>query len=1107
MRRLSNFGQSRKQIEQLCNLPVKGDDSATAVARKLEEHSKRQAMAKAKAREAPQQRRRSLFALMSSKKNTPVQPENAKHSTPSALRKSQQKVSPTGTSEQGDDGPQTDTPSPALAMSPKEHRMKQWEQEQATRIKAEAELMNASTTAAMDELLAKKAAAAAKKAEADRIQAVIDDRIERQCNAFDMLASKEEYERFADNEPPKSLYTYNKAPEQVLKEYMTKQRGKNTQNDLMDDAYREERRSEAVDTPRKEKMRRKNSAAQRKQARPINLHVKAGDIVEFGNNDQRGVVLGVYIEERRASVEVSGQVGVVKTLMFDELRVILSCGGTQDTSKPGFGVENFPEHLALMRNEPAPGERVVTSGMRSSHTLQDPDPLSTEQPVEVQIREALEARGEKRPHPHEMKDTGKYISECVGSMTLAKEALVYDEVLADRAAYKPRSRRNPHVEHACDLPVEHTHDRPGGRTYAGNVDGSHNTVPTVLRPGTASSRPGTASSRPGTAIGGAWGTTADSGGINQAEGGPESNDDDSEYGAEGSGLEDDPGCRPQVGSMLHLGNIMLKAAKQNDLEAIQRALSAGGDINYCNSLGETPLGLAARFGHLQIAKYLLSPDCMPWASPNVLATSHSHHNPKAGMTPLMEAAAYGRIEILTLMLKGGLQENMMKDFTKAERDQRRVRDKKYKVYVYGTNPNVTTAKGLTALMIAALRQQWEAMDVLGRAMYCDADLQEYNQGWTALHYCVHAGEEALPGMESLAKAGADFLIPDFTKRTPSDVAKEKKVPSVMVFLKRVPASGKLSNDIERNQNPFLDLDDRMWCQAPHTPRVNGVKIIDEEKGTSMRVQIDAMEEKRKMRAFNEPQKYGTYVTRKDCEVLRKQAKEMERENKKKKKEKVKKREQEILLRQQYKGLRMAAAKGEDVSRQLDQLDSGSAPLKIDPVDVVGSEEHMRELKRQTRGSFRGVDSAMGETANRLSAVAKQQDRKQRHHATKKNRDSKKIKKIKMPYSQSRGETVGQDKENAQAGTVADGSAPHLYAAYPHPYAKHTPAGPSIVTPKLLTEKSDKRRVEPVGELLNGPKMGMRGPTLKGPAKKGPTLKKKPRPASAVQKMKKGMAWG
>jgi ankyrin repeat protein len=1000
-------------------------------------------------------------------------------------------------------------------MSPEEKRRNRWEEEQNQRIKAEAELMGTST-AAMDEHQAKQAAAAKEKAEAEKIQAEKDFKLAQQCASFDALARKEDYERYANDEPPKSLYTYNKAPEAVLKEYVSKQRSKGDQGDLIDDAYREDRRSEKIDSPRVEKQRRKNNAQHRKQARPVNLHVKIGDTVVFGNNEQRGVVLGVYLDDRRASVEVSGHVGVVKTLMFDELRVTRSCGATQDTEKPGFGVENFPEHLALMRDDPADGERVVTSGMRRSYTLQDPDPLTTEQAVERQIREALEARNDKRPHPHEMKDTGKYISQCVGSMTLAKEALVYDEVLADRNKYKPRMGRNEHVEHACPLPVEHTDGRPGGRSYSGNVDERHNNTP-HLQPSSSQSRPGTAGARPSSGTATAWRGGHEEGGGNGGE--PEDNCNsprDSEYGGEGpeADAEDDPGCRAQVGSMLHLGDVMLKAAKQNDLEAIQRALSAGGDINYCNSLGETPLGIAARYGRTAIAKYLLAPTCMPWASPNVLATTHNRHNPKVGMTPLMEAAAHGHVEILELMLKGGLQEDVMRALTKVEREQQRVRDKKHKVYVYGTNPNVQTAKGLTAIMIAALRKQWAAMDILGRAMYCDMDLQEYNQGWTALHYCVHAGEDALHGMEALAKAGADFLIPDYSRRTPSDVAKEMKIPSVIVFLKRVPASGKLANDIERNQNPFLDLDDRMWCQAPNTPRVNGIKIIDEEKGTSMRVQIDAMEAKRKMRAFKEPQKYGTYVSRKDCEVMRTKTKEMERENKKKKKDKVRKREREIALRQQYKSLQIAADNGEDVTKQLEAIDNAKSGKKIDPGEAIWERE--RELTRQTRGSFRGLDHAIGSTQRRLDEVANQQDRKQRRHTTKKKTVASKETrtKTKNSFSHTRGETVGREKENAQA---------DLNAKYPYPYATHTPAGPSLVTPKLLTEKSDKRVIEAAEELQSGPKMGMKGPTLKGPTlKKGVASKKdvaskskqgtapkggskkKVRPASAV---KKGMAWG
>jgi len=88
-------------------------------------------------------------------------------------------------------------------------------------------------------------------------------------------------------------------------------------------------------------------------------------------------------------------------------------------------------------------------------------------------------------------------------------------------------------------------------------------------------------------------------------------------------------------------NPLLQAAARGELETVQTLLTAGGDPNVRNDLGQTPLHWAVGGRHTDVASALLKAGADPGARDN------------DGQTPLHVAVRKGEMEIFNILLKAG----------------------------------------------------------------------------------------------------------------------------------------------------------------------------------------------------------------------------------------------------------------------------------------------------------------------------------------------------------------------------------------------------------------------------------------------------------------------
>lgn len=98
------------------------------------------------------------------------------------------------------------------------------------------------------------------------------------------------------------------------------------------------------------------------------------------------------------------------------------------------------------------------------------------------------------------------------------------------------------------------------------------------------------------------------------------------------------------------GRLLSLATKTSFVNILKALLRAGADVNAVDDQGETALHLAARFGHVECAKALLSPDVRPCAKLNIQENTF-------GWTPLLVASVDGQLPMVEFLVEAGADVN------------------------------------------------------------------------------------------------------------------------------------------------------------------------------------------------------------------------------------------------------------------------------------------------------------------------------------------------------------------------------------------------------------------------------------------------------------------
>lgn len=102
---------------------------------------------------------------------------------------------------------------------------------------------------------------------------------------------------------------------------------------------------------------------------------------------------------------------------------------------------------------------------------------------------------------------------------------------------------------------------------------------------------------------------------------------------------------PTLGSALDEGQALRLAARQGDLEAVKRVVSAGTDVDDADRWGTTALLLAANSGHAEVVGWLLEQGADPNSRERFF-----------GMTPMIAAISVGHRDIVSLLVQAGASE-------------------------------------------------------------------------------------------------------------------------------------------------------------------------------------------------------------------------------------------------------------------------------------------------------------------------------------------------------------------------------------------------------------------------------------------------------------------
>ena len=183
---------------------------------------------------------------------------------------------------------------------------------------------------------------------------------------------------------------------------------------------------------------------------------------------------------------------------------------------------------------------------------------------------------------------------------------------------------------------------------------------------------------------------------------------------------------------------LMLAARDRDLEEVERLLQNGADVNKANDNGGTPIMYAALGGDLSIVKRLIELG----ADLNAVA--------KNGWSALMISAAKGYASIAQQLLDNAADPNLQD--------------------VYHWSP----------LMRAVYEDRGEVATLLLKNSRTDINHRGEN-GVTALHIATVKGSSHL--VELLLEYGADKAITDHSGRTPYEIARQSGESKLLYLLK------------------------------------------------------------------------------------------------------------------------------------------------------------------------------------------------------------------------------------------------------------------------------------------------------------------------------------
>ena len=187
---------------------------------------------------------------------------------------------------------------------------------------------------------------------------------------------------------------------------------------------------------------------------------------------------------------------------------------------------------------------------------------------------------------------------------------------------------------------------------------------------------------------------------------------------------------------------LMRAAHNGNLQIAKVLLDHGAKVNLSDIYGFTALSYSVGKGHLNMAKYLLYKGANAKLVPK-----------KRQMTPLMQAAYNGNLQIIKVLLNNGAKVNLTDNGITALNFA--IVNGHFNIVKYllskGANVNLKIKKGTTSLMLAVEKENFAIVNLLIKN---NADINSTNkEGITALMFAALKGY--LPTVKALVMHGAD----------------------------------------------------------------------------------------------------------------------------------------------------------------------------------------------------------------------------------------------------------------------------------------------------------------------------------------------------------------